>query len=181
MNDLKVFKTRLTGTGLKAFLSVGTYRHHWQGRGSRKFWRAWIDSENFIFKNWFLWFLTWIKRIIVLYLWKCRCSSLVEHQLPKLRRRVRFPSSALFYACFYRVLSTMVRMQLFSDGIKNTAGRIIFLRYFTDCPAAWRYGKQVLCGHHSALFQNYNDCFHFICESVKRTINISLKNLHIQL
>ena len=25
----------------------------------------------------------------------CRCSSSVEHQLPKLRRRVRFPSSAL--------------------------------------------------------------------------------------
>ena len=25
---------------------------------------------------------------------KCRCSSSVEHQLPKLGRRVRFPSSA---------------------------------------------------------------------------------------
>ena len=46
----------------------------------------------------------------------CRCSSLVEHQLPKLRRRVRFPSSAYrqnsrklegftiksrVYGCFY--------------------------------------------------------------------------------
>ena len=27
----------------------------------------------------------------------CRCSSSVEHQLPKLRRRVRFPSSALIF------------------------------------------------------------------------------------
>lgn len=27
----------------------------------------------------------------------CRCSSSVEHQLPKLRRRVRFPSSALVF------------------------------------------------------------------------------------
>ena len=27
-----------------------------------------------------------------------RCSSSVEYQLPKLRRRVRFPSSALFKA-----------------------------------------------------------------------------------
>ena len=36
----------------------------------------------------------------------CRYSSLVERQLPKLKRRVRFPLSACFYA-LYEFLRTV--------------------------------------------------------------------------
>ena len=46
----------------------------------------------------------------------CRCSSSVEHQLPKLRRRVRFPSSARKSLVFTRLFLFCVAFRVAYTG-----------------------------------------------------------------
>ena len=67
---------------------------------------------------------------------QCRCSSVVEHQLPKLNMRVRFPSSAYFLCPGYSPYS------VYFDNILGM-GCIIFenMLWNSVCGCYFRYGR----------------------------------------